>query len=128
MQPERTLKTAAERAAAEVYEIVRQAAAQAAEEAVRDAIRSQFGVDVPQVNLEDRVTRSEAARQLGTTSQSIMRLEEKELVRSERIGGRVYVSLSEVEQALRAPRREVQLRAALAQEVTHAERQRKAGP
>lgn len=127
MQPERTLKTTAERAAAEVYEIVRAAAAQAAEDAVRDAIRSQFGVDVPEVNLEDRVTRSEAARQLGTTSQSIMRLEEKDLVHSERIGGRVYVSLSEVEQALRAPRREVQLRAAMAREVEH-HRQQKAGP
>lgn len=100
------LKTAAERAAAEVYETVRQAAQEAAEQAVRDAIRAQLGVAVPDVHLEDRVTRTEAARRLGTTSQTIIRLEEKGLVAAERVGGRMYVSLSEVEQALRAPRRE----------------------
>ena len=62
------------------------------------------------MQLEDQVTRSEAARQLATTSQTIMRLEEKGLVRAERVGGRMCVSLSEVEEALRAPRRVLETR------------------
>jgi len=113
MRPATALGAAAERAAAEVYEIVRRAAQEAAEQAVRDAIRNQLGLDLDDVQLEDRMTRSEAARQLGTTSQTIMRLEEKGLVRTEHVGGRVYVSKSEVEDALRGAPRALQTRASM---------------
>ena len=100
-QAEPTIRTAAERAAAKVYEAVREAALEAAEAAVREALARAFGAPVAGgINLEDRVTRTEAARRLGTTSQTIIRLEKKGAIRSEREDGRVYVRLSEVQDAL----------------------------
>lgn len=95
------VKTAAERAAAEVYELVRAAAESAARQAVQDAIQEQLGVWVDDVSIEDKVTRAEAARRFGTTPQTIIRLEDKGLVKKNKVAGRVYVSLSEVGAALR---------------------------
>ena len=100
VRTETPIRAAAERAAAEVRDLVYAAALDAARAAVRDAIRIEVGVDVVDVDLEDRVTRTEAARRLGTTSQTIIRLEQKGAVRSEKEDGRVYVRLSDVRDAL----------------------------
>jgi hypothetical protein len=101
-QAEPTIRMAAERAAAEVYESVTRAALEAARAAVQEALSEAFGAPVPgDVEVEDRVTRTEAARRLGTTSQTIIRLEKKGEVHSEHVDGRVYVRLSEVRDALR---------------------------
>jgi hypothetical protein len=111
MRQNAAIKTAAERAAAEVYEQVRAAAEAAARQAVRDAIREELGVEVEDVDLDDRVTRTEAARRLGTTSQTIIRLENRGAVDPERAtDGRVYVSLAEVRAALGDPDAAVQAR------------------
>ena len=95
------IRTAAERAAAEVYEMVRVAAYEAARAAAARAIRDAVGLDVEVINLDDRVTRAEAARRLGTTQQTLIRLEKKGTLRSERTSdGRVYVRLSDAREAL----------------------------
>lgn len=86
---EATIRRAAEEAAIEVRDIVFAAALQAAVEAVREAVRRELGVELPEevIDLEERVTRTEAARRLGTTSQTIIRLEEKGLVGNGEGGG-----------------------------------------
>jgi len=104
VNPEPLIRTAAERAAAEVYETVRAAALEAARLAVTQALAELTGADLDPgtVSVEDRVTRSEAAERLGVTPQTIMRMEKKGVVRAEKVGHSVYVSLSEVRAALRA--------------------------
>lgn len=102
MNPQPALKVVAERAAGQVFEIVYDAALDAAQKATRSALVELAGADPGDINLEDRVTRTEAARRLETTSQTIIRLEEKGAIHADRSQpGRVYVRLSEVEAALR---------------------------
>ena len=105
---EDSVRAAAERAAAEVTDAVYAAALEAARAAVQDVLAEAYkrlGI-TGDLELEDRVTRTEAARELGTTSQTIIRLEKKGAVSTERDpDGRVYVRLSEVRDALASGRR-----------------------
>ena len=95
------IRTATERAAAEVYEVVRAAAYEAARDAATQAIRDAVGLDVEVISLDDRVTRAEAALRLGTTQQTLIRLEKKGTLPAERTSdGRVYVRLSDAREAL----------------------------
>ena len=107
MRPETSLKAAAERAAAEVYEMVRAAAESAARQAVQDVAKQEFGVDIriEDVDLDDRVTQAEAARRLNTSPPTIDRLRKKGMVQSEKRGNQVFVSLRETDAALRRDRR-----------------------
>jgi len=110
---EAAIRTAAERAAGEVYELVQAAALEAARDAVRKALVELVGAGpaVPDVDVQDRVTRTEAARRLGVTPQRIIRLEQKGAVSSERTeDGRVDVRRSEVRDAVEVSGR-VQARA-----------------
>ena len=101
MRPEAELKVAAERAAASIYEIVLAVAEKAAVQAVKNAIDIQLGVKVDDVSLDDRVTVTEAARQLEVTRQRIGRLVDNEVIPADKsVPGRVYVSLSEARAAL----------------------------
>jgi gamma-glutamyl:cysteine ligase YbdK (ATP-grasp superfamily) len=102
-RPEAQIQTAAERAASEVVDAVYAAAQEAARAAVQDVIAEalrRLGIAASQIELEDRVTRTKAAEALGTTPQTIIRLERKGLVRSWKEDGHAYVLLSEVRNAL----------------------------
>lgn len=97
------LRSAAEKVAADVYEQVRQAVYEAAREGAAQALREVTGLEIAaeDVNLEDRMIRTEAARRLGVTQQTLIRLEKKGELASERTAdGRVYVSLDEAKDAL----------------------------
>lgn len=97
------VRNAAEQAAAEVYEIVMEAARSAAEAAVKQALAEAFGADIAgRITVEDRVTQAEAARRLNTTPQKIIRLAKKGAIRREQTDNdHVYVWLSEVRNALK---------------------------
>src|SRR3972149_1784420 len=74
MRPEAELKGAARRPAPSISEIVLAVAEKAAVQAVKNAIDIQLGVKVDDVSLDDRVTVTEAARQLEVTLHRIRKL------------------------------------------------------
>lgn len=93
------VRLAAERAAEAVYQAAKQAI-QAAVDDVLTATAAALASPGAAPATFERVTRTEAARQLGVTAQRIIRAEKRGDVTVEKVDGRALVSLAEVRDAL----------------------------